>query len=255
MLIDTHSHMYEDVFKEDWEQIIQRSTDAEVTKVLLPNVDTDSIEPLLYICQKHPDMFLPMMGLHPTSVKENWKEELEKIKQVLYSQPFKAVGEIGMDLYWDTTFEAEQREAFITQIGWANDLGLPVSIHARKTTHILIEILKKQIHSEKKGVFHCFSGSLEEAQQIIDLGFYLGIGGVVTFKNSKLGEVLKKTGLEWVVLETDAPYLTPEPYRGKRNECSYTRLVAYKLADIFGISVKEVAEITTRNARQIFNIV
>ncbi len=254
MLIDTHSHLYEEKFLPDFNEVLERCKQAQVKKVLLPNVDSSTLQALEDIVQKDPELFIPMMGLHPCSVKENYKEELEVIKAKLFSGNYIAVGEIGMDLYWDKTFVAQQEEAFITQIGWANELGLPVSIHSRECTSELIEILDKKITCENKGVFHCFVGTVEEAKKLIDMGFYLGIGGVVTFKNSHLSVLLKEIGIEKIVLETDSPYLAPTPHRGKRNESSYTQLVALKLADIFGVSLPEVEEITTRNANQVFKL-
>jgi len=254
MLIDTHSHLYEESFLPDFEEVLFRCKQTGVKKVLLPNVDSSTLQALENIVQKDPHLFIPMMGLHPCSVKENYKEELDTIKQKLFSGKYIAVGEIGMDLYWDKTFVTQQTDAFITQIGWANQLGLPVSIHSRECTSELIDILDNKITCENKGVFHCFVGTLEEAKKIIDMGFYLGIGGVVTFKNSHLSVLLKQVGVDKLVLETDSPYLAPTPHRGKRNESSYTQLIALKLADIFGISLSEVEEITTNNANQVFKL-
>lgn len=253
-IVDTHSHMYDETFLQDWLEVEKKNDEANVQKVLLPNVDSTTIDIMHQTVDKNPSRYIPMMGLHPTSVKENFEDELAIIKNHLFinSEKYIAVGEIGMDLFWDVNFEAQQRQAFITQVGWANELQLPISIHARKTTHLLIEILKKQIDCKAKGIFHCFSGSKEEAIQITQLGYKLGMGGVITFKNSKMADVITSVGIEHLVLETDAPYLSPEPYRGKRNESSYTRLVAYKLADILGISIHEVIEKTTNNAIQIF---
>jgi TatD DNase family protein len=254
MLIDTHSHLYEESFLPDWNEVVERCRLADVKKILLPNVDTSTFDALENTVNKDPDLFIPMMGLHPCSVKENYKDELAAVQQKLFSGKYIAVGEIGMDLYWDKTFVTQQEEAFITQIEWANELKLPVSIHSRECTSVLIEILDKKISCDCKGVFHCFTGSTEEAKKLIDMGYYLGIGGVVTFKNSHLPEVLKEIGSDRLVLETDSPYLAPTPHRGKRNESSYTSLVALKLADIFGISLPEVAEITSSNANKVFKL-
>ena len=252
MLIDTHSHLYEESFLPDWNEVMERCRQADVKKILLPNVDTSTLAALESTVNKDPDLFIPMMGLHPCSVKENYLEELEMIRKKLFEGKYIAVGEIGMDLHWDKTFVAEQEEAFITQIKWANELKLPVSIHSRETTSILTEILDKKISCDQKGIFHCFTGTIEEARKLIDMGYYFGIGGVVTFKNSHLPVLLKEIGMDRLVLETDSPYLAPTPHRGKRNESSYTNLVALKLADIFEVSLAEIAEVTTTNANKIF---
>jgi TatD DNase family protein len=254
MIVDTHSHLYEESFLPDWDEVVVRCNAAGVKKVLLPNVDSSTLQLLKDTVAKDPQMFVPMMGLHPCSVKENYLDELEMVKKLLFNEKYIAVGEIGMDLYWDKTFVQQQEEAFITQVSWANELALPISIHTRECTPIVINILKDKIVCNKKGVFHCFGGTFEEAKQIIEMGYCLGIGGVVTFKNSTLPEVLKQVGLDRLVLETDSPYLAPVPYRGKRNESSYTSLVALKLADIFGVSLAEVESITTANANSIFEL-
>jgi TatD DNase family protein len=252
MLVDTHSHLYEESFLPDWDEVVLRCKTAGVSKVLLPNVDTSTLAALEATVVKNPDLFIPMMGLHPCSVKENYQQTLASIQQILFAGKYIAVGEIGMDLYWDKTFVEQQVDAFITQIGWANELELPISIHTRECTPLVIDILKNKQVCNQRGIFHCFGGTLEEAKEIIDMGYCLGIGGVVTFKNSTLPQVLKQVGMDALVLETDAPYLAPVPYRGKRNESSYTSLVALKLADIFGVSLEEVAKKTTSNAQFIF---
>lgn len=252
MLVDTHSHLYEQSFRDDWNEVLGRCKEAGVEKIMLPNVDTSTIEDLHAIVEGNPDLFYPMMGLHPCSVKENYQSELELIKDKLFQGKYVAVGEIGIDLYWDKTFEKQQEEVFLTQVGWANELGLPISIHSRESTGVIIKLLKDKLNCESKGIFHCFSGTLEEGKTIVEMGYYLGIGGVVTFKNSNLGSILKELGPERLVLETDAPYLAPHPHRGKRNESSYTKLVAEKLASIFEITPKEIADITTQNAKTIF---
>jgi len=254
MLIDTHSHLYADEFKDDLDEVIQRCKTSGVEKILLPNIDVSSIDALKGLVTKDPGMFIPMMGLHPCYVKENYKEELAAIKAELFSGKYMAVGEIGMDMYWDKSTVDIQTEAFITQVQWANELGLPISVHTRECTSMVIDILKKQ-KCDNTGVFHCFGGTLEEAREIIDMGYCLGIGGVVTFKNSNLGEILKEVGMKNLVLETDSPYLAPVPHRGKRNESSYTQLVALKLADIFGIPLPGIEEITTTNANRIFKLI
>lgn len=252
MLVDTHSHLYEESFLPDWDEVILRCKEADVKKILLPNVDSSTLQSLKATVAKQPELFLPMMGLHPCSVKENYKDELSIAKENLFSGKYIAVGEIGIDLYWDKTFVREQEETLITQVEWANELNLPISLHTRESTEMVIDILEHKIVCNQKGIFHCFGGSFEEAKRIIDLGYFLGIGGVVTFKNSKLGEVLKQVGLDKLVLETDSPYLSPDPFRGKRNESSYAKIIAIKLCDIFNVSLDEVAEKTSHNANAIF---
>jgi TatD DNase family protein len=254
MLVDTHSHLYDASFREDWESVLQRIGEAGVEKIFLPNVDLESVDYMHDISDRYPQLFYPMMGLHPCSVKAGYKTVLENLHARFAERKYYAVGEIGIDLYWDKTFYAEQKEAFIQQTRWANELGLPVVIHSRESTGELIQILDKEIKAEKGGIFHCFSGTEDEARKIIDMGFYIGIGGVVTFKNSNLSDILQKVGLERVVLETDAPYLAPVPYRGKRNESGYVRLVAEKLATIFQLPLPEIAAVTTRNALDVFQL-
>lgn len=255
VLIDTHAHLYEDVYAEDRADMILRMQSAGVAKAYLPNVDETTIEPLLNLCENYPEIFVPMMGLHPCSVKENWKASIAMIEKVLFSNPsrYAAIGEIGLDYYWDKSFIPMQQEAMILQAQWANELNLPVILHSRNSMDDIILLLKKKIKVTRTGIFHCFTGSLEQAQRIIDMGYYLGIGGVVTFKNAHLPEVLKEIGPEHLVLETDAPYLSPTPYRGKRNESSYITYVAAKLAEIFEIPFSKIAEITTQNAQKVFN--
>jgi TatD DNase family protein len=255
VFIDTHAHLYEDVFAEDQAEMIARIHSAGVVKAYLPNVDETTIEPLLNLCESYPDLFIPMMGLHPCSVKENWKEAIAPIEKALFSDPtrYAAVGEVGLDYYWDKSFIPMQQEAMILQANWANELNLPVILHSRNSMDDLILLLNKKIKVHRTGIFHCFTGSLEQAKRIIDMGYYLGIGGVVTFKNANLPEVLKVIGPDRLVLETDSPYLAPTPYRGKRNESSYVTLVAARLAEVFEMPFAEIAEITTRNAQKVFN--
>lgn len=250
-LIDTHSHLYDDSFVEDLQDVVQRAIDNQVTEIYLPNVDIDSIPKLLNLQAQYPSLFYAMMGLHPCSVKEDYKAVLTEIEKHLHTTKCYAVGEIGIDLYWDKTFYKEQIAALEIQINWANEMNLPIVIHSRESTNEIIEVLKKQ-NAKAGGIFHCFSGDEEQAKTIFDLGYKIGIGGVVTFKKSTLPEVLKNIGIENIVLETDAPYLAPMPFRGKRNESAYVKLVAEKLSDIFEIPIEKVAEITTRNAQQVF---
>ena len=252
MLIDTHTHLYLKHFKEDIEATIERAQAEGIKKFYLPNIDSTSIGSMLELEKKFPNVCFPMMGLHPCSVKENYREELSTVKDWLDKRPFCAVGEIGIDLYWDKTFLDEQKKAFITQVGWAKELGIPVVIHARESLDILIDLVKKEKDDRLMGIFHCFTGNLEQARQIMNLGFYMGIGGVLTYKNSGLDKTVKDLPLDWLVLETDSPYLTPVPHRGKRNESAYIKIIAKKLAEVKGISVEEIAVTTTANGEKIF---
>jgi TatD DNase family protein len=251
---DTHAHVYSDEFINEYQVCFARTLENKVSRVFVPNVDVDSIKSLNAVCGAYKEYYYPMMGLHPCSVKEDYKDQLGVIYDELVSAKYYAVGEIGMDLYWDKTTLGIQREAFIEQAKWAIKFDLPVSIHSRVATKELITIIKEEKLSELRGIFHCFSGDAEEAKELITMGFYLGIGGVVTYKNSTLPEVLKEVGKEKLVLETDAPYLPPTPHRGKRNETSYIPLIAEKLAKIFEVSVSEIAEITTNNSKKVFGI-
>lgn len=251
--IDSHAHLFLPEFKEDSETVMQRMMDAGVEKVFLPNIDSSTIDDLLNFEKRFPEHAFAMMGLHPCSVKENTDDELNIVKQQLSQRKFAAVGEIGLDFYWDTTFKEQQIAAFSTQIDWALLYGLPVVIHSRNSTRECIDIVRSKQTGSLKGVFHCFSGTADEAHEIIDLGFYLGIGGVITFKKSTLPEIVKDINLSYMLLETDAPYLAPAPYRGKRNESSYIPLIAEKIADTKNREVAEVARVTTENATGLFN--
>lgn len=250
--IDTHTHLYDEQFSEDRTEAIRNAVDAGVTKMYLPNCNSETIDGMLQLAQQFPDNCLPMMGLHPCYVKEDYNAELKIVEEQLTSKKYCAVGEIGLDYYWDTSYKEQQIEAFELQIDWALQYDLPIIIHTRNSLQDGIDIVKKKQNGKLKGIFHCFGGSQQEAEQIIDLGFYLGIGGVVTFKNSKLPETLKNIDLKHIVLETDAPYLAPTPYRGKRNESSYIPLVAEKLVDIKQVELSEIARITTENAQKVF---
>jgi len=255
-LIDTHTHLYSKKFDQDREQMMARAFDAGVEQFFLPNIDSESIEGMLDLEQKYPGQCFPMMGLHPCSVKENYKEELRTVKEWLDQRPFSAVGEIGLDLYWDKTFIVEQKEAFNLQMEWAKELGIPIVIHTRDAMDLTIEMVEAAKDERLKGIFHCFTGNLEQAQRILNLdGFYLGLGGVLTFKNGGVDKVIadESIPMERLVLETDAPYLAPSPKRGKRNESAYVRLVAEKLAEVKGISLEEVSKQTSANAHQIFH--
>ena len=252
MYIDTHTHLYDEQLMAEEDAMIQRALDAGVHKMYMPNCDSSTIEAMMHLARKFPENCLPMMGLHPTYVKDNYNEELAIVEEWLAKEKFFAVGEIGIDKYWDLTYLPQQIEVFEKQIDLALQYDLPIVIHSREATQDCIDVVQKKQNGRLKGIFHCFGGTLNEAKQIIDLGMYLGIGGVVTFKKSSLPEVLKETGLSNVVLETDAPYLAPVPYRGKRNESSYIPLIAEKLGDVFGLGKEEIGRISTENALKIF---
>lgn len=254
-IIDTHSHIYSEEFDNDIDDVIARARASGVEKILLPNVDVSSLPQLHDTAGRYKGYCIPMMGLHPTSVGEDWQSELDTIKQQLKTRSYIAIGEIGIDLYWDKTFEQEQKYVFEEQLRWSIEYGLPVAIHSRDAIAECIECVRNVGPEKLRGVFHSFGGTIEELQSILSLeNFLLGINGVVTFKNSTLSTVLKQTDLSRIVVETDAPYLSPVPYRGKRNESSYTLLVVQKLAEIYGITDEEVGEITTNNARKLFNL-
>lgn len=254
-LVDTHTHLFAEEFDTDRDEMLQRAIDNGVSKLVLPNIDSTSLKAMQNLCATHPQNCFPMMGVHPSSIKEDFEDELALVKKELFSDTkYYGVGEIGLDLYWDKTFYEQQKKAFIQQVQWAIELDLPVSIHTREATDEAIEILSSKELKAARGVFHCFGGTSEQAQQIIDLDFHLGIGGVLTFKNSTLREVLAPIDLKHVVFETDSPYLAPMPYRGKRNESAYVLNIAQKLAEVKNISVEEVASITTQNAVTIFGI-
>ncbi len=251
MFTDTHTHLYDERLMADEGQI-QRAIDAGVTKMYMPNCDSNTIERMMQMADQWPINCLPMMGVHPCYIKEDYKKELEIAASWFEKSKFYAVGEIGLDYHWDKTFVAEQKEAFETQIDWALEHNLPIVIHSRESTDDCIQIVRKKQKGNLKGIFHCFSGSVEQAKQIADIGFYLGIGGVVTYKTSNLPEIIRAVSLDRIVLETDAPYLSPVPHRGKRNESSYIPIIAEKIAEVMGVPVAEVAAITTRNAENIF---
>lgn len=254
-LIDTHNHLYADAFDSDRMDVLQKAIDEGVEQILLPNIDLESIAGMLDLKETNPGVCMPMMGLHPCSVKEDYQTVLADMKRKLDEFPFIAVGEIGIDLYWDKTFQQEQVEAFKTQIHWAKEKGLPIAIHCREAFDEIIAVLDEENDDRLRGVFHCFSGSLEQANQVLAYGgFKLGIGGVLTFKNAGLDQVIEQVDLEHLILETDAPYLAPAPFRGKRNEPAYLLRVAEKLAEIKQVPLTKVAEITTQNAEELFKI-
>ncbi len=251
--IDTHTHLYVDQFDEDRSEVVERALAAGVSRLYLPNIDGASIGPMLEMEKKWPGICIPMMGLHPCSVGENFRRELDGVREWLEKRAFAAVGEIGLDFYWDKTFVREQEEAFLLQAKWAVEFGLPIVIHSRDSIERNIELLEEADFPGLSGVFHCFTGTVRQAQRILNLGFYLGIGGVLTFKNAGLDKVMAQVGPERLVLETDSPYLAPTPFRGKRNESAYVVKVAEKLAGLLGMPLSELAEITTRNAKALFS--
>ena len=260
--IDTHCHLYDEAFDGDRNDALQRALDAGVTTLLLPAIDSQSHDQQELLATQHPECFRQMMGLHPTSVKEDFEQELDIIHNKLFNShntpdsptKYVAVGEIGLDLYWDTTYLEQQREVLLRQMQWAKELQLPVCLHVRKAYNELFGLLKRINRPSYQGVMHCFGGSLQEACKAIEMGFHLGVGGVATFKNAALGAIAATVPLESLVLETDAPYLSPVPHRGQRNEPSYIPLIAQHIADRRGISLDKVAEVTTASARELFRL-
>lgn len=253
ILIDTHCHLYVHQFDRDAAEMVERAGAEGVKLMLMPAIDASEMERLLSFEARFPQC-MAMMGLHPCSVKDNYEEELRVVEQQLKERSFVAIGETGLDFYWDLTYKEQQYAAFKWQIEQAIGLGLPVVIHSRNSTDECIEVVRSYGSQGPRGIFHCFSGTAAQARAITELGFYLGIGGVLTYKNSGLAEAVKDIPLEYIVLETDAPYLAPVPYRGKRNESSYIGYVARKLAEVKGVGVEELAAVTTANAQNIFRI-
>lgn len=255
-IIDTHAHLYADEFAHDLAGVVQRAKEIGVEKVLLPNIDADSIAPLKKTVNDFPGFFLPMMGLHPTSVGEDWKKQLNSIKEELdsASDGYVAIGEIGIDLYWDKTNKEKQIAAFEEQLNWSIEKKLPVAIHFREATYEVIQSIKNVGQDKLTGVFHSFGGNKDELNAVLELNnFYIGINGVATFKNSGLTETLKQCPLERIIVETDSPYLAPVPFRGKRNEPAYLSHVLKKLSEIYNKSEQEIAAATTENAKKLFN--
>jgi len=252
--IDSHAHLYSPEFDSDRSEMVTRAIRQGVNRLLMPNIDEDSIPGMLALEAEFPEECLPMMGIHPCYVKENVEVQLAIVQDWLSKRKFWAIGEIGLDFYWDKTFLDQQYIAFRQQIRLAMEHQLPIAIHSREATRACIDVVKELHNGSLTGVFHCFSGTKEEAQEIIDMGFYLGIGGVVTFKKAGLDVLMADIDLQHVVLETDAPYLAPVPYRGKRNESAYIPLIAQKLADVKNLKIEEVAAITTGNARKLFKM-
>jgi TatD DNase family protein len=254
IITDTHTHLYSQEFNEDRTEMIQRAIDAGVSRFFIPAIDSSYTKSMYDLEQEHPDNVFLMMGLHPTYVKENYLEELHHVEEELAKRKFYALGEIGIDLFWDKTFLKEQQIAFRTQIQWAKKYKLPIVIHCRDAFDEVFEVLEQEKSNDLFGIFHCFTGTYEQALQAISFNMKLGIGGVVTFKNGKVDQFLDQISLKDIVLETDSPYLAPGPYRGKRNESSYLVNVVDKVAAIYGVSPDEVAAVTTENSKAIFGI-
>jgi TatD DNase family protein len=251
-MVDTHSHLYADEFVEDLELVLERSRVAGISKVYLPAIDSHSHTQMINLADKHPDICIPMMGLHPCYVNEQYESELGIVRSWLDKRPFAAIGEIGLDFYHSVEFKTQQERAFQIQIEWALEKELPIVIHSRSSMDECIKMVAQHGKGKARGIFHCFGGDERQAKKVIELGFYLGIGGVVTYKNAGLAKIVEETSLEHLVLETDAPYLSPVPFRGKRNESSYVVHVAQKISELKKITIEEVDEITTANAKKIF---
>jgi TatD DNase family protein len=255
-LTDSHIHLYAEEFDSDLNQLIADAKAVGVSRMLLPNIDLNSVKGMFNLVDEHPGLCYPMVGLHPCYVKEDYQEQLSLLKKQLMSNLHRviAVGEIGLDFYWDLTFRKQQEEAFLMQLEWAEQHRLPISIHSRESTSELLDLLRSYGEGKVKGVFHCFSGDIEQAHEAIRLGFLLGIGGVVTFKKASLAEIVAAISMEHLILETDGPYLAPTPHRGKRNEPAYLRLVAEKVAELKSLSVQDVGKITSDNATRLFHL-
>lgn len=254
IFIDTHSHMYLSDFNDDIDEVLERCRQQYVQKIILPNIDAQSIESMHALCDKYPETFYPVLGLHPTYVKDEFSNELKHILQHFDAEKHIGIGEIGIDLYWDKTHIAQQKEAFGQQLDFAQQHNLPVIIHARESFDEIFEVLEALNYPTYKGVLHAFTGTAHEAERAIEMGFYLGIGGILTYKKSTLPASIQNIPIEKMVLETDSPYLPPVPHRGKRNESSYIPLVAAKMAEIKNVSLQHVANITTQNATDIFGL-
>jgi len=254
VLTDTHTHLYYETIDTKRDALMQRCKDNSIDRLFLPNVDAASVPLMFGLLNAYPQNCYPMLGLHPCSVKEGWEEELAIIQPALHQHKIYAIGEIGIDLYWDKTFLTEQVQAFNLQIKWAKALKLPIVIHCRDAFNEVYQVLQDEQDSDLRGIFHCFTGTLEQAQKVTALGFYLGIGGVVTYKNAGLDKILPEIDLKHIVLETDSPYLTPVPYRGKPNESSYLTYIAQKVAELHQTDIENVAKITTENSKKVFGI-
>lgn len=257
-MVDTHAHIDDPQYQEGFDAFIRQQQAAGVEHIVVPGISAASIEPVRKVCRAYPDYLVPGIGLHPEEVKDGWREELDALYRELcaHTDFYKAIGEIGLDYYWDKTYKAEQQEVLRTQLRWAGEHDLPVIIHNRESTEDILRILKvaKSENQSLRGVFHCFTGSRETAKQILDMNFYLGIGGVLTFKNSKLKDTLTSVPLDRLVLETDSPYMAPVPYRGQRNESRYMIEVVRMLAEVYKVSPEEVNRVTTHNANELFRL-
>jgi len=253
-LIDTHTHLYLPEFDTDRDEVINRAINNGISKMLLPNIDIHSVDPMLSLADRYPGVCYPMIGFHPTSVREDYISQLEELEKIFATNTFVAIGEIGIDLYWDKTFLKEQLISFRRQISFAAEKNLPVVIHSRDAFREVFSVLDEFKGVELKGVFHAFTGNLSDARKAVESGFKLGIGGIVTFKNSGLDKIVKEIGPGHLILETDSPYLTPAPFRGKRNESSYISIINKKLAEIFGQSEEETAMVTYLNSVKLFNL-
>lgn len=251
--VDTHAHIYSKEFDSDRDDVLRQCLDLGISKIFMPNIDHTSVDAMLEVEHAHPDQCISMMGLHPCSVKRGFERELYKIEEWLAKRKFAAIGEMGTDLYWDKSLWEEQAEAFVIQTNWAKQYKLPLVIHCRESIDQTIELLTPLADQNLKGVFHCFSGTYEQAKKITDLGFYLGLGGVSTFKNGGLDLVIPNLDLDNLVLETDCPYLAPVPHRGKRNSSEYIPLIATRIAELKRISISELQSLTTSNALRLFN--
>lgn len=251
-LIDTHAHIYLSKFQDDLEDVLGAAKTLGVRKIYMPNIDSTSIESMLKIEQDYNNFCHAMMGIHPCYVKDNFREELDIAQSWLEKRDFCAIGEIGIDLYWDKSHKDEQVTAFETQVNWAKDLRKPIAIHCRDSMDLSIDIVRKHQDGNLRGVFHCFTGNIEQAKRVIDMGFMLGIGGVVTFKNGGLDQVLPVLDTDWILLETDSPYLAPVPFRGKRNEPAYLNTIATRVGELMQCNLDEISSITTRNALRLF---
>ena len=254
MLIDTHSHIYSTDFTQDRDEVIQRAYSNDVRKIILPNIDSSTVKNLLDMVDTYPHICIPLMGLHPTSVNNDYQEELQLVEYWLKKRKFYGIGEIGIDLYWETAFLEEQTKAFRFQLDLARQYELPVVIHVRDSFDEVYKVLTEPNDKKLTGVFHSFTGTFDQAQLIIALGFKIGVGGIVTFKKSGMDQIISKIDPSHLILETDSPYLTPVPFRGKRNESSYLVYIAQKIAELHQMTVGDIAKITTENARKLFGI-
>lgn len=254
MYTDSHTHLYLEAFNDDREEMIQRAIEAGVTRMFLPNIDSNTLEAMFRLADQFPSHCFPMMALHPTSVKEDYRNQLATIEQHIDDVRIVAIGESGIDLYWDTTFIKEQEEVFRTQINWAKERNLPLVIHARDSFQEIFRIMDDEGGDGLKGVFHSFTGTREDLIKALSFDFMIGINGIVTFKNSNLGEVVQEIPLERLLLETDAPFLSPVPYRGRRNESSYLVGIASRIAEIYNLTKEEIAQVTTQNALRLFQL-